>query len=93
MSLEEASSSKIGTLTDRILLYCFHYDETSGRYTPTITRILKLGGVATMAALGFFWFAMYRFEQARYGGGAIPPEAGEVPEVGAAVPSDPTDDH
>jgi protein SCO1/2 len=68
LSLEEASSNKIGSLTDRILLYCFHYDETSGRYTPTITRIVKLGGVLTMAALGFFWFAMYRFEQGRYGG-------------------------
>jgi protein SCO1/2 len=73
LSLEEASSNKIGSLTDRILLYCFHYDEKSGRYTPAITKIVKLGGLLTVAALGFFWFAMYRFEQARYGGGERPP--------------------
>ncbi len=69
LSLEEASNNKIGSLTDRILLYCFHYDETSGRYTPRITMLVKLGGVLTVGALGFFWFAMYRFEQARYGRG------------------------
>lgn len=68
LSLEEASSNKIGSLTDRILLYCFHYDETSGRYTASVTKIVKLGGLLTVAALGFFWFAMYRFEQARYVG-------------------------
>ena len=72
LSLEEASSNKIGSLTDRILLYCFHYDESSGRYTPAITKIVKLGGLLTVAALGFFWFAMYRFEQSRYGGGQGP---------------------
>ncbi len=74
LSLEEASSNKIGSLTDRILLYCFHYDETSGRYTPTITRVVKLGGVLTVAGLGFFWFAMYRLEQTRYG---ATPDSGE----------------
>ena len=77
LSLEEASSNKIGTLTDRILLYCFHYDETSGRYTPTITRIVKLGGVLTVAGLGFFWFAMYRFEQARYGNAPVDGVSGD----------------
>jgi protein SCO1/2 len=66
-SLEEASSNKIGSVTDRILLYCFHYDETSGRYTPIITSLVKVGGVLTVGCLGLFWFAMYRFEQVRYG--------------------------
>jgi protein SCO1/2 len=88
LSLEEASSDKIGSFTDRILLYCFHYDESSGRYTPTITRILKLGGVLTMAALGFFWFAMYRFEQARYGGGGPATDEGG-PAAGGDGPDKP----
>ncbi len=82
LSLEEASSNKIGSLTDRILLYCFHYDETSGRYTPTITRVVKLGGILTVAGLGFFWFAMYRLEQTRYG--ALPGgEGGDGPVDGS----------
>ena len=87
LSLEEASSNKIGSITDRILLYCFHYDETSGRYTPTITRIVKLGGVLTVAALGFFWFAMYRFEQARYGSDEVAHGADDARGAGTDGPA------
>ena len=39
LSLEEASNSKIGSVTDRILLYCFHYDESSGKYTPIVSSL------------------------------------------------------
>jgi protein SCO1/2 len=63
LSLEEASGNKIGTLTDKLLLFCFHYDETSGKYTVWITRFLKLGGVLTIGALGAFWLAMHYREQ------------------------------
>jgi protein SCO1/2 len=63
LSLQEASGNKIGTLTDKILLFCFHYDETNGKYTVWITRFLKLGGVLTVGALGAFWLAMYHREQ------------------------------
>jgi protein SCO1/2 len=63
LSLEEASSNKIGSLTEQILLYCFHYDESSGKYTLKIIRIMQLGGILTMGALGAFWMAMHRKEQ------------------------------
>ena len=66
LSLEEASNNKLGSITDRILLYCFHYDESSGRYTPTITMFLKLGGLLTIAAIGAFWFAMHKVDPARF---------------------------
>ena len=60
LSLEEASSSKIGGFTDQILLYCFHYDPTSGKYSFRIIQLMQLGAVLTMGALGAFWFAMAR---------------------------------
>ena len=78
LSLEEASSNKIGSITDRILLYCFHYDETSGRYTPIVSSLVKVGGVLTIGMLGFFWFAMYRFEQVRYGRAARDANGGDA---------------
>ena len=65
LSLSEASDNKIGSLTDRVLLYCFHYDPKSGRYTPIVSSLIKVGGVLTVGALGMFWFAMYRFEQTK----------------------------
>ena len=58
LSLEEASSGKIGGLTDKILLYCFHYDPTSGKYSFRIIQLMQLGAVLTVGALGAFWFAM-----------------------------------
>jgi protein SCO1/2 len=60
LSLAEASNNKIGGITDRILLYCFHYDPTSGKYSFRIIQAMQLGGVLTMGALGVFWFAMAR---------------------------------
>lgn len=60
LSLEEASGNKIGKLTDQILLYCFHYDPATGKYSLIVTRLLKVGGLLTLAALGAFWFVMFR---------------------------------
>jgi len=37
-----------------VLLLCFHYDPTTGKYGLIITRALQLGGLATMLALGVF---------------------------------------
>jgi protein SCO1/2 len=64
LSLEEASSNKVGSLTDRLLLYCFHYDPSSGKYSLQVTRIMQLGAVLTMGALGAFWMAMHKRENA-----------------------------
>jgi protein SCO1/2 len=63
LSLQEASGNKIGSLTDQLLLYCFHYDETSGKYSLMVMRLVQLGGILTMAALGTFWFVMARRER------------------------------
>ena len=51
-SLLEAAEGKIGSTVDQFLLYCFHYDATSGRYGPAAYRIMQLGGVLTLAVLG-----------------------------------------
>jgi protein SCO1/2 len=62
LSLDEASNNKIGTLTDKILLYCFHYDPTTSKYSLAVVHLMQVGGILTMGALGAFWFAMYRRE-------------------------------
>jgi protein SCO1/2 len=62
LGLIEASRNKIGNLVDQITLYCYHYDPTTGRYGATITRILRLGGAATVLLLGGFLIVLYRRE-------------------------------
>jgi protein SCO1 len=52
LALVEASEEKIGTTVDRVLLYCYHYDPTTGKYGLVITRVIQLAGVATILAIG-----------------------------------------
>jgi protein SCO1/2 len=51
LGLVEASSGRIGTPADRVLLYCFHYDPTTGRYGAVVLNIVRLAGLATLAVL------------------------------------------
>jgi protein SCO1 len=58
LGLVDASAGKIGTPIDHLLLYCFHYDPSSARYSATILRIVRLGGIATIVLMvaGFLIF-------------------------------------
>jgi protein SCO1/2 len=54
LGLVEASAGKIGSPVDQVLLLCFHYDPTTGKYGLIITRALQLAGLVTIFALGSF---------------------------------------
>jgi protein SCO1/2 len=63
LGLVEASSHRIGSAVDQILLYCFHYDPTTGKYGVVILNVLRLAGLATVAALGSFMWVSHRRER------------------------------
>ncbi len=65
LSLVEASSGKIGSPADEILLYCCRYDPATGRYGLVITRVLQLAGAATVLILGSFVVVMAIREKRR----------------------------
>jgi protein SCO1 len=52
LSLIQASDNKIGTLTDAVLLYCFHYDPATGKYSVLIGRVIQVAGGLTILLLG-----------------------------------------
>jgi protein SCO1/2 len=54
LGLIEAAQNKIGNPVDQILLYCYHYDPSTGKYTPIAMNILRAAGGATVFALGGF---------------------------------------
>ncbi len=58
LGLVDASAGKIGTPIDHLLLYCFEYDPSTARYSATILRIVRLGGIATIVVMvaGFLIF-------------------------------------
>ena len=60
LGLVQASENKIGTITDQILLYCYHYDPTTGKYGAMISRILQLSAMATVLILGVFMTLLFR---------------------------------
>ncbi len=65
LGLIQASENKIGTLADQVLLYCYHYDPTTGKYGAIISRVLQLSGLATILALGILMTVLIRFGSGR----------------------------
>lgn len=61
-ALSLASKEKSGSLAEALLLYCFHYDPTNGKYGALIINAMKIAGVLTIFIfiagfiyLHFFW--------------------------------------
>jgi protein SCO1/2 len=54
LSLLEASSGKIGTIIDRIILFCYAYNPHLRQYSMVLTRVVQLGAIVTMLLLGVF---------------------------------------
>ena len=59
LGLIEASNNKIGSLTDQILLFCYHYDPATGKYGAVVMNILRAAAAAAVvilgAVLGLLW--------------------------------------
>lgn len=71
LALVEASADRIGSPVDQLLLFCFQYDPTTGRYSRPALRAIRVGGAATVLALAAFVIVMLRRgskHQAPHGG-------------------------
>lgn len=66
LALVQASQEKIGSVVDEVLLYCFHYDPSTGRYSAAILNIVKLAGISTVFGLVGFMVISLRRER-KYG--------------------------
>jgi protein SCO1/2 len=63
LALVESGQGHVGSLVDELLLYCYHYDPSQGRYGIIIMNLVRLGGVMTVLALGGFIYFMRRQEK------------------------------
>jgi protein SCO1/2 len=50
-ALIEASEGKVGSVADQLLLYCYHYDPSTGTYGFAILRAIRIGGLLTLLAI------------------------------------------
>ncbi|MFL6228596.1 MAG: SCO family protein [Pyrinomonadaceae bacterium] len=48
LALVESSAGKIGSAVDKIILYCYHYDPTTGKYGLVIMNAMRVGGIVTV---------------------------------------------
>jgi protein SCO1/2 len=60
LALLEASTHRIGTATDLILLYCCNYSPGEGRYTVSVLRVLGLAGMASVFGLAAMLYLLTR---------------------------------
>jgi protein SCO1 len=65
LGLVDASSGKIGSPADQILLFCYHYDPHTGKYGLLISHVIQLAGLATILIGGIFLIFLFRGEHHR----------------------------
>ena len=61
--LVEAADGAIGNPVDQLLLLCYSYDPMTGKYGLYIRNSLRIGGLATILAIGSFIVVMLRRER------------------------------
>ena len=63
LSLVEASEGKIGTVMDRVLLFCLQYDPNKKTYAFYAYNLMRVGAVVIVVFLGIFFFRFWRKEK------------------------------
>lgn len=64
-ALVEASEQRIGSLSDRFLLLCYHYDPATGKYGFAIENAIRAAGVMTLVVMGAYLGLMFHRERRR----------------------------
>jgi protein SCO1/2 len=65
LGLVEASQDRAGSVVDQALLFCYHYDPSTGTYTLAIMNLLRAAGLVTVGAMGAFIVLMWRRDRRR----------------------------
>jgi protein SCO1/2 len=65
LGIIEASQNKIGSPVDQVLLYCFHYDPETGKYSLAIMNVIRLFGAITVLMICSFILIAVRWDRNR----------------------------
>ena len=61
----ESAENKVGNPAEQLLLYCYHYDPSTGKYGLAIMNVIRLGGIITLLGLGGMFFIFWRNKKVR----------------------------
>ena len=65
LGIIEASKEKLGTVVDSVILYCYHYDPTTGKYGAVVMNLIRGAGLITVLLMGgFIGFSLYKDSRA-----------------------------
>ena len=64
LALVEASNNALGSVVDRVLLLCYHYDPATGKYGAATLNAVRVGFIATVGAFLTFLFISLKRERA-----------------------------
>jgi len=59
-ALVDAKSGRIAAFADRLLLVCYHFDATKGRYSLAVINILRVLGIVSLIVGGLFAWRAFR---------------------------------
>jgi protein SCO1/2 len=68
LGLVEASQNKIGTPVDTLMLYCYHYDPSTGKYGAVVMNIMRVAGVMTLLLIGGMLLVLRKIGRRRQAG-------------------------
>ncbi len=54
LALLDAAKGEIGNAFDRVILFCYHYDPTTGAWSVNAFRVMQIAALATVLLLGSF---------------------------------------
>jgi len=60
LSLVEASSGKVGTILDRIILFCYSYDPVLHKYSVVFQRVMQLAAFLTILIVGIYMLLFWK---------------------------------
>lgn len=65
LGIIESAENKVGNATDTLLLYCYHYDPSTGKYGFAILGAMRLAAIATLLGMGAMGLIFWRRNKSR----------------------------
>lgn len=65
LALADASTGQLGSLFDMVLQLCFHFDDSTGKYTANALTLMKFAGAVTIITMATIISGMVFFERKR----------------------------
>jgi protein SCO1/2 len=59
----DASGGKIGSLSDKLVLFCCRWEPSQSKYGLAIAKLLRIGGILTLFAIGLMFYMFRRRNQ------------------------------